>query len=363
MTLRIGSCVLPMMGSLVLSAACVAVPPDVLDDAPTDAPPEEPVAEDDLPELNVVELSGLDGYPACAQPADLCTEDYLRFADLAAEWARPIDEGELNELITDRQTGLRFEDRPTSGTELREIIRDALNVGFLQDRGDASELRVREHFPPDEDRRWLGPFPLQTFEFSDPLVGTFEVVLALPDGPGPFPGIVMHPGHFEGAYAHLQNYYGVELLEAGFALLTITPRAYDGWTQEDRVTRSLLRNGFTFVGLRAYELLLARKYLRFREDVGRVGLLGHSGGSATGNVLAWMEPGFEAYASDLITTYTGWNEDGLIMDETAPHLAPWANHVANLPDAPVPTLQGDYGYPQGPDPLIRFFTEHLAGQE
>jgi len=68
----------------------------------------------------------------------------------------------------------------------------------------------------------------------------------------------------------------------------------------DKAERDLslrfLREGFTLMGLRVYETMLALKYLRGLKDAdpSRIGVMGHSGGCVVVNLLVRLADGIAA---------------------------------------------------------------------
>ena len=117
-------------------------------------------------------------------------------------------------------------------------------------------------------------------------------------------------------------------------------------TAEDLVTRTMLLNGFTMVAIRIYEALLVRKLLHCRPDIDptRMGLIGHSGGSGTANLVVRIESSYQALVTDRINQYWNW-VDGILQDETALELYPWnsvINDFTTVEDTDV--LETWYGY-------------------
>jgi hypothetical protein len=139
-----------------------------------------------------------------------------------------------------------------------------------------------------------------------------------------------------------------------------TPRGagVDQW--EDLATRTLLRNGFTFLGVRIYETLLALKYLRWRGDIAadRLGLIGQSGGSVVSNVTVRIEPRFRAYVSDCVGHYFSETE-GRLLDETTPGLHPYYQFINDFSTSVTPVLTTPYEYAGAMPDITAFFQERL----
>lgn len=308
--------------------------------------------------LRVILDDELSVHPDCSQ-MDTCTRYYLGYLRKAPDAGEAISEEDL-ELGLDSISGENqavAEAEPTA-EELREALIDAMNIRKLLDGLKKRPLRFREL-----SQQALGRVQQVEVLFEDPLVGTFRALLLLPEGPGPFPGIVAHPGHNERADDHRDGRYGRELAGRGFAVLIIDPRANDGDHAEARVAREFLLQGHSMIGLRVYEILLAQKFLRWHPKVSpqRIGLQGHSGGSVAGNLVVRIDEGFAAYVSDLFSTYgiVMDREAGLLGDETSPKIYYWHASMEDLTTSRVPMVQLPYGFEDGPKAMFDFFEEHL----
>ncbi|MHA1569655.1 MAG: alpha/beta hydrolase family protein [Alphaproteobacteria bacterium] len=285
-----------------------------------------------------------------------CTDDYLTFVDLAADYAAPITEAELDQQMADIEnelTDVHEESLPASA--LAETLVDILNVDFLRDGLDQRWLRVT--VTDDED---LATYRQKRLLLEDPYVGTFKALLLLPPGEGPFPAVIALHGHADSAVVYRDDYHGDEYPARGFAILMITSRAMGADYYEDLVTRHLLLAGFTFMGLRHYETILLLKYLQYLPEVDndRVGLIGHSGGSVAGNLTAWIEDGFGALVTDEVSTYYSVH-NGLLHDDNVPALYPYHPLVNDFENCPVPVRRVDYGYTGGMDEIFNFFNDNL----
>ena len=305
--------------------------------------------------------------------------DYEAFVQRAARHARPRSQRELEAFLDSigRAPGDDgSEDRPPARTlaskdsllsrdpespeDLGQMLADGLAIEFLLEGLDERPLTVQ----PGPGPGWAGGRQLNLV-LQDPYVGTMEVLLILPDGEGPWPAVVVHPGHFEDAHYHRQFRYGAEFAEAGLAMAILTPRANDSFPVEDATSQLLLRNGFTFAGLRVYELLLIRKYLRCRGDIQgeRIGLMGHSGGAVMGNLAVRVERSWNSYVSDLTGDYLNWDREArTALDETAPRIHPLHTHVNDFETSEVPILTLPYGFGKTSDELLSFFGKHLQAE-
>ncbi|MCP4869213.1 MAG: hypothetical protein GY898_10900 [Proteobacteria bacterium] len=180
--------------------------------------------------------------------------------------------------------------------------------------------------------------------FDDPWVGEFGASLRIPSGAGPFPAVIVHPGHGESPADHLANRYGADFADQGVAVLVIEARAHQGDDYAAALTWDLLRAGHTLVGLRVYEVLVAFKYLRSRPDIAkdRVVIAGHSGGALVANLAARVEPRFAGLVTDLVSNYLNVEGD-VWMDECAPDLVMLQELIVDWPSLGMPVLKLEYG--------------------
>jgi len=307
--------------------------------------------------------------------------DYLDFFDAAAaQYGAPISPTELNEQLSAIDNdevafyptwkgdwdGDGIDDYPLSADRLRDEIVDGSNLRFLLEGLDERELVVQPaglsvgSFVSEEGQSFPGTQII--LAMHDPWVGTIQVVLLLPTTPGPHPVVIGHPGHFENAFAFRDNHDGANYPARDHALAMISPRAYDGYTTEDLVTRRALLGGFSMMAVRIYEVLLLHKLLRCRPDIDadRLGLIGHSGGSGVGNLVIRVAPEiFDAYVSDNLNSYFNW-VDGALQDETDPDIYPWSQVINDFSTSSVPVLEVPYSFENEYQDIADFFDLHLG---
>jgi len=290
---------------------------------------------------------------------DSFTRDYFEYFNKAERWANPITEEELERRL-DSISGANnaVSEAAVTPKELAEGLVDAMNIAHLIDDLEHRTLKTRVL---SESKR--GAITQNELLFEDPFIGRFRALLLLPTGQGPHPGIVAHPGHSERAENHRDLRYGQALAERGFAVLILDPRSNDGGLEETRVSRQALLRGHSLIGLRVYEILLGRKYLRWDERVApnKIGLQGHSGGSVTGNLVVRIDDGFAAYVSDLFSTYgiVLDRDAGFLGDETSSSIYYWHASIEDLSTSRVPMIQEPYGFEDGPERMFAFFEQHL----
>lgn len=291
-----------------------------------------------------------------------CVADYEGFLARAADAARPIDQATLDRQLLDIARGeVAVLDPGLAPDELRRRVVDGLNTDWLVAGVGTRPLEVivtaesASEFYRETD-----------LVLRDPLVGDIPALLLRPLADGPFPAIVAVHGHGDDARIYRDAYHGGEYPGHGYAILLLTMRAMGIDEAEHDISEQLLRGGFTLIGLRSYESLLGLEYLRSRSDVrgDRIGLVGHSGGSSTGNltvrVMRSEGPArFQAYVSDHQVDFFVSGIFEPYHCETVPALYPLHRAINDLASAPIPTLTLPYGYPFGAGRIFDFLDTHL----
>lgn len=292
-----------------------------------------------------------------------CISDYERFLSRAVDAERPIDQTTLDRQLLDIARG----DVPVSSPDvepddLRRQVVDRLNIGWMVAGLATRRLEVVVVSESvDEFHRETKLFLL------DELVGEIPALLLRPPSDGPFPAIVAVHGHGDDAQTYRDAYHGSEFPGHGYAILILSMRAMGIDAAEHEISQKLLRQGFALIGLRSYESLVGLEYLRSRNDVAsdRIGLIGHSGGSSTGNLTVRVMDSdsprrFAAFVSDHRVNFFLSSPVEPYHCETVPALYPIHPAINDLASAPVPTLTVPYGYPFGVAGIFRFFDTHLA---
>ena len=297
-------------------------------------------------------LWGLAGPNPCPDPG-VCDGDYRAFLQAAAGEGSPVSQAELRDRIGGMfNGGTTFEEGPVEADVLRDIVVDATNLGFLLDGIESRDLSVTE-----VDRRPWGAGTELELTLEDPWVGAFGALLFLPSAEPPWTGVVAHPGHWEEAWEHRDLRHVDALLNSGFAVAVLEPRVHEADALESEITEAMLLAGHTFMAVRVYETLLLRRLLRAHEHVhpDHVGLMGHSGGSASGNLALRLDDGWLAYASDFLTEYLYVTPEWEYVDETVPDLHRWFPVLNELDTASTPARVFDYGFPEGGEAVVEFF--------
>lgn len=279
----------------------------------------------------------------CADP-ESCIADYLSLPARVPPEHRRVPPHTWQEV--DAWVASLAEDplqvAPLAPAALARAVEVELNLGFLRSDLARRALDASARTAPGiqrgyEERRIL---------FRDPWVGRFEAILLLPPGPGPFPAVLALHGHGDSPEIFRDDYHGREYPARGIAILMLGFRAMGVDADEHHATRALLGHGLHLMGLRVYESLVGLRYLRERPeiDAARIGLIGHSGGSSTGNLLIRVEPGLAAYVPDHSVDYRHllWVER--YHCETVPGLAPLQRQINDFSTSRVPVLRVPYGH-------------------
>jgi len=331
--------------------------PDSLPDGSPEASPDAaPVAQ------NVTLRDDLGATPPCPDP-DTCKADYLAFVEKAAGHARPTTEDAIHQALLACDAGeVPLVPGPLPPDDLAAAIVDGLNIGFLQDGLDERPLTVTTIA-----RTEAADHVEEHLLLEDPWVGTFEGLLLTPPGPGPFPAVLALHGHGDSVWVYRDEYHGGEYPAHGLAILMLGLRVMGSGPPamlENDVAKKMLVQGFTLMGMRVYESLLGFKLLNAlpRIDGTRVGLIGHSGGSSTGNLTSRLERRLKAYVSDYQVAYVEWTRPYPFYHcETVPALYPYSALINDPATSEVPILKVPYKYTDGMDGIFAFFACHLRG--
>jgi hypothetical protein len=273
---------------------------DAVDDDDTTSPP-DPSCFEGADGLNVTIRDEAGLPPLCPDdPPFLCADGYDDFFDHPQTGleASPLPDcdGFVQEMAEAAALGQPVP-LPTvelsPDDDLGDVILDLTNMGFLFE-SPAFDDRPLDVVTTGEQLRTSGTgstYRQRTLLLRDEFIGEVQALLLLPPtGEGPFPTALALPGHVEGPVEHRDWRFGQYFPENGFALLIVTFRAYQQ-PSDHEVSVEFLCQGFHLMTFRAYEALVALKYLLASPLAcnSQLGMIGHSGGSITGGLLVWMQ--------------------------------------------------------------------------
>lgn len=363
--------VLIILSIVIFITACDTGGTDDVDDrngnsAPSDDPDDDQDTgdffdDDDVPsgecpnEYCVTEKENLGKEFTCNYSRD-CIEDYENFIQIAQEYAYPITEDELQDqldAIAHYEVELVEDTLPEN--ELTDVIIEKTNIGFLLEDINKRPLKVTII-----DKNSTNRYNYRELIFNDPYVGQFFGILLTPRQGGPHPAVVALHGHGDWAQIYMNDYFGEDYPGYGYAILMLSLRGMATGEWEDLITRKTLLNGFSMMGMRIYETLLALRYLYYLPNIDNdnIGLIGHSGGSTASNLTVRVVPELKAYVSDFKGKYYNYNQ-GEILDETLPTLYPYHSLILDFQTSTVPILDVPYGYQNERDEIFSFFNQNL----
>lgn len=354
---RAGGYVVVRLASLALRCAAVALPVLLIVKAGsadgTRGPANLSFASRPAASPNVVEVAPwLD---ACGSG---CENAYVAFAHSYSGNGMPVSETELARRLVAADAAPPARPLGLDAEALRSGIIRELNIGFMLDGLDRRELAVavlHESRRASSVRRKL--------MFWDPISGSFEATLFLPDGPGPHPAVLGLHGHRHNDARFAREFFGEQLADEGFAVLIPRLRALDCSRNENRIAHELLRRGFTLMGLHVYEALLMVKYLDSLGPVdgSRIGVLGHSGGSSLANVLVRVSDRFTGVVVDHQVDFRDRCGPHGLHCETVPGMFPLSADVNDRSTLAIPWLKLPYKYPTEEDrrAVMDFFDRYL----
>ncbi len=241
---------------------------------------------------------------------------YARFLHREESHARLVTRRRLDAELRETQRAPPARRLGLSASALRARILDALNIGYFVDAIESGPLVATLR-----DRHDGALFAEEHLMLDDGDISVDATVLVPKDGADVHPAIVGLHGHYDDAAVFVRRYMGEQLARAGYVVIVPWSRAMNCGPEEEEVSLRLLRSGFALMGLRVEEALVAIRYLRERADVdrARIGILGHSGGSSTANLVVRVTDWLAADVSDHIVDYRDLCE-GRVHCETVPAL-------------------------------------------
>jgi hypothetical protein len=297
------------------------------------------------PGLQVVEMHEADVPSDCPDPT-ACESDYLAFLEKVAAH-RGV--GDAGSLLAQLATLDPEADLPAPDDLVGALIRDT-GLTPLLDGLDERELLVVER--SNEAGSGIQQIRLG---FEDPFVGVVEALFLMPGTPPPWAGLVVQPPRGGSLADGRDAVDGVRLASAGVAVLVIQPRIDGGDALESELSLGFLTAGVPLAGARIYELLLARKYLRWRIDVlpDRLALVVGIGGAEVGEVAARLAD-WAAYVGPDGADWLALTADGRPTGATVPGLVGLRAQLAGQAGLPSRLRRHPAGEPTPPADLAAF---------
>lgn len=310
------------------------------------------------PKLNIIEKTNLSEKDLTYISFDVSS--YQDFIKNNIQYSKPISEEELERQIDQARAYLADHPQGKIAENLREQIIQELNIGFILEGINQRELvvttiAVRQYEKYNE----------KELLFEDPQVGTFSVLLLIPEEGESHPAILGLHGHGDSKEVFKRKFFGEKLAEEGFVVIMPSFRDMNCDEIEKNISKELLFEGFTLMGLRVYETHLLIKYLKHTDfvDKDRIGIIGHSGGGEIVNLISRVSPDLKAgvydFSSDLLDMCDPI--DPRIHCQTIPTLGYYSPQINNNSTVKIPLRKFDYGYPGLNDKqeVINFFKENL----
>ena len=244
---------------------------------------------------------------------------------------------------------------PLSASELRDLVVDGLGVRFLIEGANERFLVVTEY-----ERIAKDGYERIRLRFNDPYVGDFEVRILDP-GTATAAIVALH-GHGESGDVMEDRFMGADLARRGYLVVLPQFRAMDCATfHEGELSMFLMEHGFTLMGLQVYETILSMRYVRSLE-YSRIGVIGHSGGASTSNLLTRIYTDLSAHVTDHQVEWRNFCSTGLVHCESIPALFDLHPIINDASTRQVPFLAVPYAYanPTLRDDIAAFFDTHLS---
>jgi len=300
----------------------------------------------------------------CPQAPAASLLQYVSDFASSAPISTPITQAQLDGQIDALLAAPEPASVSLSTAELRDALVSALNNGVLMRGLDSKLIRPRTGaavlaasvviMDPGivevmtSSRTKEAGYAQTKLAFRDRATGGFPALLLTPKGrPGPYPAILGLPGRSETPQDFAQRFMGVELAKKGYVVLIPDFSLSDECDSD--ISSRLLREGFTLLGIRTYQALLAMKYLRAAANVqpDRVAVIGHADGSGIASLVVRLRSWSTALIEDYQTDFrdAGAPASGeRIRRGTVPALFPISSAVNDRSTLQAPLLALPLGY-------------------
>ncbi len=277
-------------------------------------------------------------------------------------------EREIENARNPKQDTVYPYDYNIASLKLKKTILKILNIEFLTKDIQKRELTV---IKTNELNR--GEYTEKTLFFRDKHIGTFKVLMLIPNGnKKQYPAIIGLHGHVDTEIVFIDESLGRELVKQGFIVIIPHFRAMQLDKDELEISKKLLLNGFTLMGIRVYETLLVLKYLLYSPivDKDNIGILAHSGGSSIANLTARATNILKVIATDYRNNFLDINDQYYndnpetyldnIHCEVIPELSYFCEVINNKNTLTIPHLELPYGFGENKEIIFDFFNSNLC---
>ena len=236
-------------------------------------------------------------------------------------------------------------------------LKEKLGITKLGNFAKAQNCIASEFFQ-EESKDYLE----RKFLIRDPIVGKFEVSILSPTRLSEkSPILLALHGHGGSADDFKDVDFVRELISKGTIVVIPNFRAMEN-LQEVKISQQLFSYGFSLMGVRIYEcfkiLNLVKKLFPSQR---KIGLIGHSGGSAIASLLAWIVPNIAACAIDYTSTFRrSWKT---FCCEGIPELHNNGSWIFDPQEFPVPLRKFPYNFVPETEAVYKFFMSTLTPPE
>ncbi len=276
-----------------------------------------------------------------------CTLEYEQFVNKAssAGHGKAISRKDLQRKINDYRLIPEKNIYPGSLTkkELKNHLIEAVNLGFLLEGINGRPLKTTViSYNSNPDLR----YDQVELLFEDPWVGKFKATWLKTTHKFPKGGIIALHGHeTRNEQDFINKFFGSEYPKRGYDLILPMqrPLCFKEKNSGDFFTY-LLSHGFSMLQIRAYEVLLIAKFLKYH-GVENIGLIGHSGGSTFANFTVRIAPQvFAAHISDYLQDYyLTFGSHDMLTDTSHPDVFRYCELINDLSTTGI-SLEAPYGY-------------------
>ena len=206
-------------------------------------------------------------------------------------------------------------------------------------------------------------FIQETISFQHSIVGNFTAIILKPYSKNNATIIGLH-GHGDNASVFKEKYMGSSLAKQGYIVAMPNFRQMNIDDSELYTTIKVYENGCTLLGFRIFESLIVIDYLK-NLNFRNIGLLSHSGGSSTANLLLYLTSDIDSFVSDHKSTYNDLhpyeNEDEELSVgcETIPKIYKYHKLINDFNNTNTPYLKLPYGFKDDHNEIIDFFKKTL----